>query len=105
MSSWIYLILAISLELAGSTCLKLSDSFTKVLPSILLFVFYGLCYYFFAIALKTIDLSVAYAIWSGLGTTVVAIIGIFQFKELISIKQVLAIGMIVIGVVLLDLLA
>jgi len=89
--------LSVGFELAATTCLKLSDGFTKVLPSIGLFGFYGLCFSFLALAVKTIDISVAYAVWSGLGTTAVVIIGIVKFNESISIKTVISIGMIITG--------
>lgn len=103
MWSWIYLMLSIIFELAGSSYIKQSEGLTRILPSIVLFVFYGLCFYFLAQAVKTIDLSVAYAVWAGLGTTGVVIIGIVKFKEPISIKKILSVVTIVTGVVLLEL--
>ncbi|NEO53098.1 MAG: multidrug efflux SMR transporter [Okeania sp. SIO3B5] len=105
MWGWLYLMLSIGFELAGSTCLKLSEGFTKKLPSILLFLFYGLCFYCLGLAVKTIDISVAYATWAGLGTTATVIIGIIKFKESVSLKTVLSIAMIVAGVVILELFA
>jgi small multidrug resistance pump len=56
--------------------MKLSDGLTKLIPSILIFVFYGICFSVFAIVIKKIDLSVAYAIWSGMGTLVIVFIGV-----------------------------
>ena len=100
---WFYLMLSIGFELAGTTCLKSSDGFTKVLPSIALFVFYGLCFSFLALAVKTIDIGVAYAVWAGLGTTAVVIIGIVKFQESVSIKKLISIGMIITGVIILEL--
>lgn len=97
--SWIYLLLAIALEVAGTTCMKLSQGFTKVLPSILLFVFYGLCFSFLTLALKRIDISVAYAIWSGLGTALITIIGIMWFREPATTVKIISIGLIIAGVI------
>lgn len=78
---WIYLSLAIGFELIATTLLKLSDGWTKLLPSVATIIFYVLCFWFFALALKKIELGIAYAIWSGVGIAVLAIIGIAFFKE------------------------
>ncbi len=75
--SWFYLILAIILEIIGTTSMKLSQGFTKTLPSIVMFIFYILSLISLTLALKKVDVSVAYAVWSGLGTTLIALIGIF----------------------------
>lgn len=101
--SWIYLLLAIVLEVSGTTCMKLSQGFTKVWPSILLFVFYGLCFSFLTLALKGIELSVAYAVWSGLGTALIATIGILWFRELVTVMKITSLGLIVAGVIGLNL--
>lgn len=105
MLSWFYLILAIMLELAGSTCMKLSEGFTKILPSVFVFVFYGICYCFLALALKTIEMSVAYAVWAGLGTVAVSTIGVVALKEPINLLKAVSIGTIGIGVVILELIS
>lgn len=105
MLGWFYLTLSITLELAGSTCMKLSEGFTKILPSVFVFVFYGTCFYFFSLALKTIELSVAYAIWGGLGTVAVSTIGVVALKEPINLLKAAAIGIIGIGVVVLELVS
>src|SRR3989338_1998353 len=70
--SW--LLLAIVLEVCGTTSMKLSEGFAKLLPSILIFVFYGLSFASLTIALKSIDVSIAYAVWSGVGTALIAAI-------------------------------
>jgi len=97
--SWLYLILGIVFEVMGTTCMKLSQGFTRIWPSIGMFIFYGVCFTFLAIALKKIEVSVAYAIWSGLGTTLIVIIGIGWFHESISPVKFLSIALIIIGVV------
>ncbi len=96
---WIYLVLAIILEVVGTTNMKLAQGFTKVLPSILIFVFYGLSFVALTFALKRIDVSIAYAIWSGLGTVLIAAIGILWFKEPNTAIKLISIGLIVLGVV------
>ena len=103
MESWLYLVGAIVLEVAGTTCMKLSEGFAKLVPSILIFVFYALSFTALTIALKTIDVSVVYAIWSGIGTALIATIGILYFKESVTILKFASIGLIIIGVVGLNL--
>ena len=96
--TWIYLALAILLEVAGTTCMKLSDGFTKVMPSILLFVFYTLSFGMLTLALKRIDVSVAYAVWSGVGTALIATIGVLWFKEPTTALKLISLALIIIGV-------
>ena len=96
---WCYLAMAIFLEVAGTTCMKLSQGFTRALPSVLVFVFYGACFTFMILALKKIELGIAYAIWSGLGTALIAVIGILLFEESVSLVKILSLVFVVIGVV------
>jgi len=100
--TWLYLILAILLEVTGTTCMKLSEGFTKTMPSILLFVFYTLSFGMLTLALKRIDVSLAYAVWSGVGTALIATIGILWFKEPASPLKLVSIGLIIVGVVCLN---
>ncbi|MBH8574509.1 multidrug efflux SMR transporter [Nostocaceae cyanobacterium CENA369] len=99
LTSWIYLILAIVFEVSGTTCMKLSEGFTKIIPSILIFVFYGFCFSFLTLSLKRLEISVAYSVWSGLGTTLIASIGMIWFRESISFIKFLSIVLIIIGVI------
>ena len=100
---WLYLVLAILLEVSGTTCMKLSQGFTKLVPSILLFVFYTLSMGMLTLALKKIDVSVAYAVWSGMGTALIATIGVLWFKEPVTALKLISLGLIIIGVVGLNL--
>lgn len=100
---WVYLLLAILFEIAGTTSMKLSEGFTKLVPSILLVLFYLGSLAFLTLTLKKIDVSVAYAIWSGMGIVLIAIIGFLYFNEQFSLVKLFAILMIVIGVVTLNL--
>jgi len=101
--SYVFLALSIFFEICGTTCMKLSEGFTKVLPSILLFVFYGISFISLTIALKRLDVSVAYAIWAGLGVALISMIGIMVFDEPISSLKILSLLFIIIGVVGLNL--
>ncbi|WP_375513810.1 DMT family transporter [uncultured Nostoc sp.] len=98
-TSWIYLIAAIVFEVSGTTCMKLSQGFTKIGPSILIIVFYGLCFTFLTLALKKLEVSVAYSVWAGLGTVLVAIIGILWFRESATFMKLLSIALIIMGVI------
>ncbi|MBE9002641.1 MULTISPECIES: multidrug efflux SMR transporter [unclassified Nostoc] len=98
-TSWIYLIAAILFEVSGTTCMKLSEGFTKLVPSVLIFVFYGLCFSFLTLALKRLEVSVAYSVWAGLGTVLIAIIGIIWFRESATFIKLLSIALIILGVI------
>lgn len=94
----LYLVLAILLEVAGTTSMKLAYGFTKPVPSILLFVFYILSFIFLTLSLKRLEISVAYAIWAGLGTSLIAIIGVFYFHEPMTIVKLASLSLIIVGV-------
>ena len=95
---WLALSGAILLEVAGTTSMKLSYGFSRPLPSVLLFVFYGMSFTLMTIAVKKIDMSVSYAIWSGVGTALLALIGIGWFKEPLTSLKIVSIVLIVAGV-------
>ena len=83
--------------------MKLSKGFTKLVPSILLFAFYGLSFGAMTVALKRIEVSVAYAIWSALGTALIALIGILWFKESVSVLKTVSLALVILGVIGLNL--
>ncbi len=99
MQSWLYLAGAIALEIAGTVSMKLSEGFTRLVPSILIFVFYVLSFFALTMALKKIDMSIAYAIWAGIGTALIVLIGVAHFKEPLTLIKMVSIGLIIIGVV------
>ena len=97
--SYLYLALAIMFEVCGTTCMKLSEGFTKTLPSILIFLFYGISFILFTIALKRLDVSVAYAIWAGLGVALISLIGYMGFSEPMPPARIISLVLIGIGVI------
>ncbi len=99
MISWLFLLVAILSEVAGTICMKLSMGLTKLIPTIVMFVLYGISFTALAFSLKTIDVSVSYAIWSGLGTAVIAVAGYFIFGEPLGAFKVVSICLIIAGVV------
>src|SRR5215212_6951826 len=100
---WILLIVAIVLEVAGTTNMKLSEGFSKLVPSVLVLFFYALSIITLTFAVNRLDVSVAYAVWSGMGTALVAVIGLWYFQESLTLMKVLALGLIIVGVVMLHL--
>lgn len=100
---WLLLALAILAEICGSTCMKLSNGFSNLYPSILTFIFWGISFTIFIFALKHFDLSFIYAIWAGIGILLVSIIGMTYFKEPVSVFKIVSIIMIATGVVMLNL--
>ncbi len=103
MQHWLILAGAILLEVAGTTSMKISEGFSKLVPSVLIFVFYGASFVGLTFALKKIDLSIAYAVWAGVGTALITIIGIMYFKEPATTVKLTSILLIIIGVIGLNL--
>ena len=79
--AWILLLAAGLFEIGFTTCLKLSEGFTKPVPSILFLLFAGLSFYLLTRAMRDIDLGTAYAVWTGIGAFGTAIIGMAFFKD------------------------
>ncbi len=97
--NWLFLVVAIALEVFGTTSMKLSEGFARLLPSILIFVFYGLSFGALTLALRSIDIGVAYAVWSGVGTALIVVIGILWFKEPAGAIKLASVGLIILGVI------
>lgn len=103
MNSYYLLLLAILFEVCGTTCMKLSQGFSRFLPSILIFVFYAISFFFFTLALKGMDISIAYAIWAGLGTSLITVVGIFWFREPVNFLKMVSLFLVITGVIGLNL--
>lgn len=101
----VYAILAIAIlsEVIGTLSLKASEGFTRPWPSLVVIVAYGLAFYFLSLTLKTIPVGVAYAVWSGIGVTLVALIGWLIFGQKLDVAAVLGMGLIIAGVIVLNL--
>lgn len=95
---WVYLVLAIVAEVAGTTSMKLSEGFTRAGPSVAIFAFYGLAFTLLTLALKSFDISVAYAVWSGVGVALISVIGVLYFQEPLTAVKVGSLALIVLGV-------
>lgn len=102
--SWIYLILAITFEVSGTTFMKLSDGFSNIKYAIVMLIFYVLSLSMLTLALKKLQIGVAYAIWSGIGIVLLSFVGVVFFKESISLAKIIFIGLILAGTVGLNLI-
>ena len=97
--NWVYLLSAIVLEVGGTLSLKLSDGLMKRGPVVLMILLYGLSFFAFSHALKHMEVGTAYAIFSALGTALMASVGILWFNEPATVLKIISLVMIVVGVV------
>ena len=100
---YIYLILAVASETIGTSALQASQQFTKVVPSILTVVGYAVSFYFLSLTLRYMPVGIVYAIWSGLGTVLIAIIGRLVFQQRLDWPAVLGMAFIILGIVIIQL--
>src|SRR5690625_200513 len=98
--AFIYLIGAIFSEVFGSSMLKLTTIAKSKLPIVGIIVGYGIAFYLLSLALISIPLSFGYAVWSGLGTALTAVVGFTLFKEKMDKKTVIGIALLIIGIIL-----
>lgn len=99
---YLYLSLAIIFEVLGSSFIKASDGFTKLIPTLVVGVTYIICFYFLSLCLKTMPLGAAYAIWGGVGITLTAFVSVFILKQPIDLPAIVGIALIVGGVVVIN---
>ena len=103
----VYLYLSISIlgEVIATSALKASESFTKPLPSLLVVVGYGVAFFFLSLCLKSIDIGVTYAIWSGLGLVLITVAAAVIYKQIPDWWAIVGMALIVAGVLVLNLLS
>ncbi|MFS0576387.1 multidrug efflux SMR transporter [Sporosarcina sp. 179-K 3D1 HS] len=102
MKGYIYLGIAIVTEIVATMFLKLSEGFTVLVPSLIVIIGYGFSFYCLGKTLAFLPLSLAYAIWSGVGTALTAILGVLLFDDPVSFAVIVGIILIIGGVVLLN---
>ncbi|WWY80903.1 multidrug efflux SMR transporter [Pediococcus pentosaceus] len=103
MNEYVYLLVAIVAELLGTNFLKLTNGFTKLLPTLISLLSYGFAFYFLSLVVKNIPINIAYAIWSGVGIILMTVISVFVFYNPINVPTVLGILFITLGVILVNL--
>ncbi len=100
---WIFLSVAIVFEVTGTVFLKMSDGMSRLWPSVVVLGCYAVSFTLLALTLKTLEVGIAYAIWSAVGTAAIAVLGIIVFGESVSAAKVAGLALIVAGVVSLNL--
>ncbi len=99
---FIYLSIAIVAEVIGTSALKASEEFSKLWPSLIVIAGYGVAFYFLSLVLKTVPVGVAYAIWSGVGIVLIALVGALLFKQVPDTPAMIGMGLIIAGVVVMN---
>ena len=102
---YVFLALAIICEVFGSSMMKASEQFTKLVPSVLTFVGFGFCFYFLSQTLKSIPLGIAYGIWAGVGIVLTAIVSVVVFKQRLDAPAIVGMGFIIVGVLIINFLS
>lgn len=101
--AWLALAIAIAAEVIGTSCLKACQGFTQPWPSLGAVLAYALTFYCLSLALKTIPIGVAYAIWSGAGTILLAVIGLLVFRQKPDLAALIGMSLIIAGVLVIHL--
>ena len=99
---WLYLTIAIIAEVIGTSFLKTSEGFTKLLPSLAVVLGYGVAFFFLSLTLRTLPVGIAYAIWSGVGVSLVTLVAWITFDQRLDLAGILGIALIICGVIVLN---
>ncbi|CAN5373703.1 SMR family transporter [soil metagenome] len=102
MNSYVALGFAIVAEVIATTALKASDSFTRLLPSMVAVAFYAVSFYLLTLTLRTVPTGIAYAIWSGLGIVLITVISFVVYQQTIDLPGLLGMGLIIAGVMVIN---
>jgi len=103
MQIYLILFLAIAAETVGTTALQASQQFTRLWPSILVVIAYGVSFWLLSLTLKTMPVGIVYAIWSGLGIVLIALIGLTVFGQRLDLPAILGMGLILSGILVIHL--
>ena len=102
MKQWLFLGIAIVSEVIATSALKATEDFTRLWPSVIVVAGYATAFYFLTLTLRTIPIGIAYAIWSGVGVALIALVGWVLYKQTLDVPAFIGIGLIVAGVVVLN---
>ncbi len=100
--NYLYLGIAIIMEIIATSSLKASEGFTKLAPSAISLIGYAIAFYCLSLTLRTIPVGIAYAIWSGVGIAVIALIGWLVFRQPLDLPGIIGITFILVGVIILN---
>ena len=101
--AYLYLALAILTEVIATSALKASEEFTKLIPSVIVLVGYGAAFYLMTLVIRTIPIGITYAVWSGIGIVLIALVGAIFYKQIPDLPAVIGMGLIISGVVVIHL--
>ena len=101
--TYAFLFTAIVLEVIGTSALKASEQFTRLLPILVMVACYGTSFFFLSLVLRTLPVGIAYAIWSGLGIVLISLVGVIWFKQSLDVPALIGLALIVSGVVVVNL--
>ncbi len=99
---FVYLSIAIVAEVIGTSALKSSEEFSKLGPSLIVVAGYGVAFYCLSLVLRTVPIGVTYAIWSGVGIVLIAIVGALFFKQVPDTPAMIGMGLIIAGVIVMN---
>ena len=99
----LFLIIAIVAEVAGTTALKASDGFTRLVPSVAVVLSYGVAFFFLSLTLRSMPVGIAYAIWSGLGIVLISAAAYVFYRQSLDVPALIGIALIMAGVVTVNL--
>ncbi len=100
--TYLYLAIAIIAEVAATSALKASEEFTRLVPSVIVVVGYCIAFYFLTLVLRVIPIGITYAIWSGVGIVLVALVGFLLYMQTPDIPAIIGMGLIILGVVVIN---
>lgn len=100
--TYLFLAIAILAEVAATSALKASDEFTNIIPTIIVIVGYGTAFYFMTLVFRVLPIGITYAIWSGLGIVLVAMVGFIFYKQTLDIPAIIGMGFIISGVIVIN---
>jgi small multidrug resistance pump len=99
----VYLFAAIGCEVVATSALKAAEGFTRLWPSLIVIVGYGLAFYCLSFAMRTIPVGIAYAIWSGIGIVLIALVGWIAYRQALDLPAVIGMALILTGVLVINL--
>ena len=102
---WLYLSIAILAEVVATSSLKAAEGFTRLIPSLIVVFGYGTGFYFLSLALRTMQVGTAYAIWSGVGTVIISIVAWLLYNQKLDAPSILGMALIISGVVIIKFLS
>lgn len=102
MNHWLAIAIAIVAEVTATTALKASNEFTRLIPSLIVVVGYGIAFYFMTISMRVLPVGIMYAIWSGMGIVLISIFGWLVYRQSLDLPAMIGMGFIIAGVIIIN---